>query len=494
MAIAAACAPARTGGPDGGEVRILLDQAPLTLNPRMTLDAAGQRLGALVFRALTRIDTELEPVPDLAERWEVSEGGKKWVFRVRAGQSDQGGRPIDARTIAECLGQYRNGKPPALVAISARNWKSVRAKGDRVVFRLESPDPYLARSLSLYRYFTSDGGVCAEPRELASLVGSGPYRPERWDPARGSELGLEPVVPGKRLRFLLVRDENTRLMKLVRGKADAVQNGLSVTKTRWLASRHGDRFALIERDGVNVAYLAFNLRDPLLARKAVRQAIAAAIPREEIVRHKLAGFAEVTGSLVSPRLPESHGAAIPYDPARAEGLLDAEGLRRAAGGRRFTLRFKTTPVREGLETALVIQEALGRIGIDVILDVVEPAVFLSSVRKGAFQLYASRWVGVADGSILFRTLRSGQPNNRARYEDPEMDRVLDRAMAEPEIARRAAILRRAQEKMAEDLPYVPLWIWTNALVVRKELAEGIEPRSLSLSGALEPLTRLKGFR
>ena len=84
------------------------------------------------------------------------------------------------------------------------------------------------------------------------------------------------------LKFLFVRDENTRLLTLLRGDADAVLNGLSLPKTEWIRNKYLDRFSVFDREGVKVAYLAFNLKDPILSKKQVRKAIAAAIDREEI--------------------------------------------------------------------------------------------------------------------------------------------------------------------------------------------------------------------
>src|SRR3712207_4104229 len=63
--------------PPPASLPILVDQAPQTLDPRLALEATGQRLGELLFRALTRLDSELAPHPDLASRWESSDGARE---------------------------------------------------------------------------------------------------------------------------------------------------------------------------------------------------------------------------------------------------------------------------------------------------------------------------------------------------------------------------------------------------------------------------------
>lgn len=501
MLIAAAgCAgasdPAKSAQPGvRGELRILVDQPPLTLNPRSSLDANGQRLGAFVYRALTRIDANLEPRPDLSESWEILALGKTWKFKIRPGLQDHRGQPIDAQRIVQCLEQYRDGKPVSAVKAGLPYWKSTRAENRSVILELEKPDPYLARNLSLIRYFTSDHAQpCGEPRSTRSLVGSGAYRPateDAWETKDSAELFLQPIREGQpALRFLFVKDDVSRTLRLLRRGADAIQSGLSLSKTRWLQKNHPDDFAILEREGVNVSYLAFNLKDPTLSNPKVRRAIALAIDRKGIVEHKMLGFGRVAGSFLSPLLPESHPVEFAHDPEESERLLDQAGFPRAQDGVRLRLKYRTTPVREGLETALLFQDLLKKVGIELTLDVVEPAVFLSSIKKGKFQLYSSRWIGVSDGSILYRTLRSGQPNNRVRYENAEMDALLEKAMSEVDPLRRKELLKTAQVRMMEELPYFPLWYWSNALVVRKDWSPNIDPSALSLSGGLEPLTRI----
>jgi peptide/nickel transport system substrate-binding protein len=299
---------------------------------------------------------------------------------------------------------------------------------------------------------------------------------------------VEPGYVPLKLHF--VKDENTRALLLARGQADALQNGLSLAKVRWLEREHSSRYQVLERDGVNVAYLAFNLRDSDLSKLAVRKAIALAIDRKAVVRERLSRFVSISGSFLSPLLPESAPQEYAHDPAQAIRLLEDAGYKAGPDGVRLRLRYKTTPVRDGYEMALIFKEQLARVGIQLELDVVEAGVFLASLRKGAFQLCSSRWLGVSDGSILFRTLRSGQPNNRVGYASAETDRLLDLAIQELDSSRRAQLMAQVQARMAADLPYLPLWHWTNALILRKDLARNRDGSGLGLTGALEPLARL----
>jgi peptide/nickel transport system substrate-binding protein len=463
----------------------------VTLNPRQTLDAMGQRLGALIFGALTRMDAELVPQPDLATRWSVAADGLSWRFELPPGLADHAGGPIGPAELRECLEEYRAGKPPVAFLSAFSTWKATEADAAGVTLRLSAPDPYLARNLSLLRFFRVPGGAraCQEPPPGSPMIASGRFSPSTWEPER--ELTLAPrAAADAPLRFVFMPEDAGKLVALLRGDVDGTLSSLSLTKTRWLRERAGGRFTLLDREGVNVTYLGYNLRDPLLRDPRVRRAIALAIDRERIVRHKFFGFATPAGTLLSPRLPEAAPQPFAYDPAEAERLLDQAGYPRGPRGTRLSLRFKSTQIRENLETALILQAMLERVGIAVTVDVVDGAALLASLRKGGFQIFASRYSGISDGSILMRTLRSDSPQNRFGYADAEVDAWLDAAAREPAESQRARLLARVQERAARDLPFLPLWYWSNTLILREGVG-GLRAQELSLSGALDPLTRLR---
>jgi len=490
-------------------IRVLLDRAPVTLNPRMSADLSGQRIGELLYAALTIKDAEMRPQPYLAESWSVENQGTRWVFKLRPGQKDHSGQAITPERLAACFEEYRSGKPRSVLMSSFPSLKSIVARparpgapGGEMVFELSRPDPYLATNLTLFRYFTTGdpSKPCHEPGAADSIIASGSYRLSRFryeDLTPEHSLDLIPIdssnLNGAKPSFHVswALDDNTKALQLIRGDVDVMSTSLSLSKTRWIEANYSNRFRVIERpNGVNVSYLAFNLRNPHLKKLAVRKAIALSIDREDYVRHKLYGFGTPAGSLLSPVLDESAPQSFAYDPAKAEQLLDQAGYPRGKDGIRLRLRFKTTSVRDGFETALALQHALQKIGIELTLDVVEPAVFFASIRKGAFELYSSRWIGVSDASIFQRTLTTGNPDNRGGYSSAEMDALLDEAMKQPDLARRRAILAKVQAKVAEDLPYLPLWYWNPAVIYRKDLT-GLEPSDLSLSGSLAPLSHLR---
>lgn len=445
---------------------------------------------------------DLVPVPDGALSWKISGDGKKWVFTIDPAFKDDSGLGVSATDWVQCLENYRVGKPESLLASAFPNWKGTKVLGaDQVVLELSQPDPYLAQNLSLVKFFRLKGesAVCAEPVEKSEFIASGMFRQKGpWNSNPRTQLWIE-SREGKpidiEIRF--VSDDQSRTLQLLSGQVDFLQNGVSLSKTNWIKATKSDLFGIIEREGVNVSYLAFNLKDPLLKNREVRQALAYAIDRAPIVHYKMQDLAEVATGFLSPALPEYPGpqTAISFDPLKAETLLDQAGFPRKGNDRmRLSVHYRTTSVREGYEMGMMLKDQWKKIGVDLIIDVVEPALFLSAIQKGKFQLFSSRWVGVSDGSVYHRSLRSGQNRNRVGYSSPEADVLLDRMIQEPDLKKRILLIDQVEKKMLSDLPYFPLLFWKNALIYRKGRVSPERLGKISLSGAIEPIFRNLLFR
>ncbi len=122
----------------------------------------------------------------------------------------------------------------------------------------------------------------------------------------------------------------------------------------------------------------------------------------------------------------------PYDPARAEQLLDAAGFPRGADGVRFHLTMKTSTE----ESARLVGRGAGRqwrrVGVVLDLRPLEIATFLSDIGRGSFQLYTLRWVGANNDpdifDYVFNSKRMPPPGaNRGHYRNPALDTLIEQA-------------------------------------------------------------------
>lgn len=474
------------------ELKVLIDPKPASLHPRHSLDATSQHINALIFRALVQFDPKFNVLPDLAEKWEFLDGGKKIRFLIQKNQFDHQHEIISPERVARCLENYRIGRPVSPFAGAFPLWEGTKWDGNSVTVELTHPDPYFLNNTHILKYFTStqSSDPCPKKVDNSSLVGNSFYLyPSTY--IDQNELAIQPSKPKfMPIRFFFILDDINKMLKLIRGEIDVAINTFSPSQRNWLENTYSDKFNFVDQAGTKVSYLSFNLKDPILKNQKVRKAIALAIPRKDIVQYKYKGNASMAQSLLSPLLKEpGESSEIQYDPKLSETLLDEAGFSRK-DRYRFSLRYKTTPAREGIETARIIQNYLNPIGIEIVVEVVEPSTYFASLRKGSFQLASPRWLGIKDASILYKTLRSDQSSNRSGYSNPEVDRALEKLIAEPILSRRKTLIQDIEKHVREDFPYLPLWFWTNTFIYKKEF-KGIGTEDIPLSGSLEPLLLLK---
>ena len=205
----------------------------------------------------------------------------------------------------------------------------------------------------------------------------------------------------ERVRFRIVPDAIVRALELRKGTADLAFNSLSPDTVLTLEKAAGPRDR--RTAGNQLAYIAFNFDDPILAHREVRQALAYATDRESLIQYLLRGQARLASSL----LPPNHWAYEPnvrqydYDPARAQQLLDAAGFRPGADGVRFHLTLKTSTDESTRLLAEALADQWKRVGVALELRPLEFATFYSDITHGSFQLYTFRWVGASTTIPIF---------------------------------------------------------------------------------------------
>lgn len=228
--------------------------------------------------------------------------------------------------------------------------------------------------------------------------------------------------------------------------------------------------------GTRLNYIVFNVRDPILRDAHVRQAIALAINRPLIIHSLLRDQARVAESL----LPSQHWAWTadteqhPFDPAKADTLLDEAGYPRGTGGVRFHIGMKTSTDETVRLLSVVLQQQLAQIGIALDLRSYEFATFYADLVKGTFQMAPSRWIGGNEQPDIFHYAYSKASlpphgSNRGFYVNAELDALLDDAAATSDQARQREDYMKVQQILARDLPSINLWYLDTVVVHNKRL-------------------------
>jgi peptide/nickel transport system substrate-binding protein len=239
-------------------------------------------------------------------------------------------------------------------------------------------------------------------------------------------------------------------------------NVLTLSREPMLAVEHGA--------GTRLAYLGFNLRDPILKDRRVRQAIAYALDRQPMIDYLWRGQAQPARSLL-PTQSWAYDGDVPaydHDPAKANQLLDAAGYR-TVNGVRFHITMKTSTDENTRLMVAVMQQQLREVGIALDIRSFEFATFLSDVTRGAFQMYGLRWIGGnEDPDIFGYAFDSARfpPNgaNRGYYSNPRVDALIEKARREVDPKVRKPLYAEVQRTLAEDMPSINLWYLDNVMV------------------------------
>jgi len=458
----------------------LIDVKPINLTPFWSLDANGQRLGALLFRALTKLDINLDVVPDLASGYFSSDRNSRWTFPLQSSLGkDSLGRPITEHIIFKCLNQYFFSNKPSPLVHNMAPVRDIQLENRSVVFKLEHADPYFPRNLTLFRLFyeSSLKGPCESsgPNDSFPEVFTSEFKLTPSKARRTGFILTKASDPKRSIEIQPIKDETSRAIQLFSGRGDFTLNAFSSARHAFIESRHHHHLKLTTFAGTSVSYLVFNTQSDALKNVSVRKAMALATLKYDYVKFKLFQTSEVAESFLHPSLFESYskifyGSTNKNALELAESVLETSGFKRDSHGVRLRATLTTSNYRDNEEYALFFKQNLNKIGVHLDLDIVDFATSLNKMRSGRFEIGLSRWVGIQDGSILWRSLHSKSKDNRARYVSQEVDSHLEQAWrSEPEV--RLNHLKRVQIAMQKDFPYVPLWFWKNQLIFRSNLLE-----------------------
>jgi peptide/nickel transport system substrate-binding protein len=464
-------------GPDPRTLVMIIESSPTNLDPRVGLDAQSERIDGLLFDNLLSRDEHLSVKPGLAESWNMPDP-RTYVFRLHRGVRFSDGRPLTSRDVKWSFDSVLQGKVRSPKAGAYKWVQGIEAPDDHtVVFHLKQPWAGL-----LWNVAGGEGmGIVpyGSGEEISrNPIGSGPFKFVSAEQDRDVVIARNEYYWGERakldgVRFMVVPDTTTRALELRKSSADVELNALTADIERTLQTE--SHLAIMRGPGTRLAYVAFNLRDPILKDVRVRQAIAYAIDRPALVHYLWRDEARLAYSLLPPEswAYEANVTQYHYDPEKARHILDEAGYL-AKNGVRFRITMKTSTEESSRAMAAVFQQQLREVGIALEIRSFEVATFMADVTHGEFQMYSLRWVGGNEDPDMFNyAFHSSniipKGANRQFYSNPRVDALIEKAQTELDQSARKQDYREIQRILANDLPYVYLWYFDNLMVYSKRV-------------------------
>jgi peptide/nickel transport system substrate-binding protein len=480
---AAATVPSRR---DPGTLVVGRPADALSLDPARVGDNESVEVVQQIYESLLSYDPiTLEVRPGLAEAWEVSRDGRVWTFHLRRGVRFHDGTPLDAAAVVFSLDRQRDPKHPFHGPDRTKRRFNYWDNLYRVVKGVEAVDARTVRITidRMYAPFAANMAMfpvsIVSPAALArwgpdfyrNPVGTGPFRFVRWESGRHIVLarnrdywGAPPAM--ERLVFRAIPDARQRLTELESAAIDMAYS-LRPDELQFV-ELHPD-LVVHQKPASAVAYLAMNTTRAPFDDVRVRRALNHAINKDAIVKLAYQGLATPASGPLPPGQWGAHNASTTYsyDPDRARALL-AEA--RAAGRfdpdqvvRLFTPSTPRPYLPDPEFIARVIQSNLAAVGVKVEPVVQRMGSHIRSVQRAEHDLCLFGWIGDnGDPDNFLYTLFdpdnavSGLARNLSFYNDPELHELIIGAQSTTVRSAREELYRRAQERIADQAPWVPL--------------------------------------
>jgi len=508
------------------ELSIGIVQFPVMLNPNIEAVAAKSYVLGFTTRPFTVFDADWKLVclictelPSFengrAVRTQLPDGktGVDLTYTIRPDATWGDGVPVTTDDVKFTYEAGRNKDSAISNAELYRRILSVEIKDDktfilhfdRLTYEYAAIDDFVLLPAHLER------PAFADPAQyrLRTLYATDPTNPGLYNgPYRVSELvqgshivlvpnehWAGPKPPFRRITIRAIENSAALEANLLSGTVDMVpgEMGLPLDEALAFDKQHGRDFTIVYKPGLSFEHVDCNLAVPALADRNVREALLLGLDRATLVKSLFADRQSVADSFVEP-LDKGFTDQVPrypYDPAKAQQLLEGagwhlqpDGKRKNGDGKTLSLELTTTAGNHSRELVeQVLQSQWQKIGVDIRIHN-EPArvLFGETVPHRRFELAMYAWSSAPENEprSIFHSKEipsadnaySGQ--NAVGYDNPEMDRIIDTLETELDRAKRQALWAEAQVLYATDLPSLPLYFRSDAFILPKWLG-GLTP-------------------
>jgi peptide/nickel transport system substrate-binding protein len=449
----------------GGRLRCGERYGPMGLDAHKNQDMIDYQNYYLMYNALTDMGPlpQVRIYPDLAKSWEISQDGREYTFPLHQGVKFHHGKEMDAGDVKYSMERVMNPatRSPRAFAFSWIDSVKVIDKYHVKIRLKESFAPFLT-SLTIRNCPIIPAGW--EPTPTKPAPGTGPFMfksfaaNETTEMVRFDQYWEVDEATGDRLPYLdavftkKIVDETVRWTALRSGDLDYIQMP-PYPATLAAQKNPVPGVVVVLPQPVGNQWIYFNVTRPPFDDKRVRQAVAYAIDKKELINGAFWGMGEPINN--QPFLNRSR-MYIPvqdreYNLAKAKQLLAEAGL---GGGLKLEFSQFSGVTYEQKACEYIVGE-LKKIGVDATVNLLDRAPFFSMMRKGDYTISVrgdSERLDPDDAYYLY--LHSGEigKNNWSRYKNKELDDLLEKGRGIWKWEDRVPIYRRVVEIIREDLP------------------------------------------
>ena len=509
-----AASPAASTGATGGQVNIYWTK-PVTIHPLFSTAGVEQGAERQMFGALVRMNDKLEPVPDLAEKIDVSPDAKVYTFALKKGLTFSDGKPLTAkdvvftieRAVDKRTGSYWRSRLLALDgAADFGDQKADKIKG------LETPDDYTIKmtlasadatwlitigdfaGLSILPKHILEGTppdqMAKAPFAFAPTPSGGAFTFDEWKAdqylaiKRNDTYAGGPKAKLDKIFLKALNQPDVGIAQLEKGEIDLMP---AIPPSEAARLKNNPNLTIVSVPAPSVSFMAINFGRDTLKDKRVRQAMMYAIDREGIVKEILKGEGTVVNStIIGPEwmgTPEGLNA-YKYDPTKAKQLLKDANWN---SGTKLTLIYSMgSKINDAMLP--IAQQQFKDVGLTIDLLLLDGTEYTKRVVTGATPTQTGDFdIAMVDGGV-FRT----DPNvsakyfetvafvpagaNYGHYSNTQLDDLFKQGRATPDKTQRKKIYTDLAKLLNEELPWIFLYSPNSIHGYNKRL-QGFKPPS-----------------
>lgn len=479
LSLLAGCGSSGSAASSGGEEKdtliIAVDEDISGLDPFAQNTSLQNTYTILNYDSLLSLDPATGAIqPGLAESYDII-SATEYVFHLRSGVKFHEGQDLKASDVKFSL---ERAAASTGMASKVSQIDHVEVEDDQTVrIFLNTPSTTILNNLAFCGTSIMCEEWCNANKDSFKNNGTGPYKFVEWKPGESVTYERNDDYWGEKgamkyLEFVVKTEANSRTIALETGEIDVNAAPATIDFPRFESSEDIELYSV---PSTQVAYMSMSYNYEPFQKLEVRQAIAYALNKQEIIDGFLDGYGVVKTTILGSGQQYSDDSIPGYeqDIEKAKQLLAQAGY---PDGFSFDLAIRGES--RSVEAA-IIQSQLAAIGITVNIKKMEGAAYTDLAMNEQMQANLGSWQpATSDADNPLRNLlysSSKASSNDSRYNNADYDAILDAAIQETDPAKAQELYSQAQMKIYEDIPMIPLFAYYWNIAANKHVKGVVIP-------------------
>ncbi len=480
----------------GGGTLKLYGTDPTTLDPAISSDANSAEYILQIFSGLVKLGDKLEPAPDIAKTWDISQDSCTFIFHLREDVVFQDGRKVtaadfkysweracDPATGSRVAGTYLGDIVGAreVVEGKAKEISGVQVINDYTLqVTIDAPKSYFLSKMAYPTAMVVDkNNVAADGSWWRQPNGTGPFKLKEWQQSSLLVLERNDKYYGEiaSLEFVNFQMYSGNPMDLYEtGQIDVA--GVYASYIDRVTDKAGPFYNEYHvSPQLGFSWIGFNTTEPPFDDVNVRQAFTMAVDKDKIIRITLRSLVQRAEGVLPPGIPgyNKNLVGLGYNVDKAKELIATSKYGSVENLPPITLTTSGYGGSVSQILEVIVTQWRENLGVEVKIRQLEPDFYIYHLKDELDNMYDMGWIADYPHpqdflDVLFHT---GVEYNYGEYSNPVMDALLERAGVEQDIAKSLEMYQQAEQMLVDDAAVLPLWFAQNYILV-KPYVEGYE--------------------